>query len=259
MKKILSIALALTMILTGICLFSSCDIADAAKTVQKADKALTEKPYIMTISMDFSSDNSYLSPSLEALNASVPVTVDGENMFFEANVSSEIASDSTSFQMLIVDRVLYYHFTLLDQEIKVKAPVSDEYYTELRSKGGISMPVNVSHFESMTMETSNGKKIISCSGISAEGRTLLDQSLLDTVGEINDEMDLADLSFVLTIANGKYESMALTVSYTTVLADQPTTVTTSMTATFTYDGVAPLTAPADADTYTEINIEDLLG
>ena len=79
------------------------------------------------------------------------------------------------------------------------------------------------------------------------------------VGEINDEMDLADLSFVLTIANGKYESMALTVTYTTVLADQPTTVTTSMTATFTYDGVAPLTAPADADTYTEINIEDLLG
>ena len=253
MKKILSIILSLTMILSGICLLSSCDIADAAKTVQKADKALTETPYIMTISLDFSSDNSYLSPTLEALNTSVPVTVDGENMSFAMNL------DSSNFEMLIVDRVLYYNFNLLGQDVKVKSTVSDEYYTELRSKGGISMPVSVSHFENMSMETRNGKKVITCSGISDEGRNLVDKSLLDTVGEINDEMDLVDLSFVLTIANGKYESMALNVTYNTVLADQSTTVTTSMTATFTYDGVAHLTAPADAADYTEIDIEDLLG
>lgn len=256
MKKLLSATLALAMILTGICLFTSCEPATAAAVVEKADKALTSAPYTMTISMDFASDNGDLSAVLDTIGTDIPVTVDGENVSFSMSIGS--GADTTNLQMVVVDKVLYYDIQLLGQSVKMKATMSDEDYAELRSESGISMPVNPSHFEKLTMETQDGKQIITCTGISEEGRTLLNESLGETIDDIGFEMALTDLSFVLTVSDGKYESMALSVTYTAALANETVTVTANLTAKFSYADIAPITAPADADKYTEIDPDDLL-
>ena len=53
--------------------------------------------------------------------------------------------------------------------------------------------------------------------------------------------------------------MSLNVTYTMTVFDEPTSVSMIMDAAFTYTDVAPITAPADADSYTDMDVSDLLG
>lgn len=257
MKKILSVVLVLAMVLTGMCLFTSCDLADAATVVQKAEEALVNTPHVMTISMKFNCENAELNAIFSAMTMEIPVTVDGENLSLSMNVGE--AGTTTNLNMVIVDKVLYYNISVLGQEVKMKSTLSEQDYAEFIKENSASMPVNPGHFETLTLESKDGKKIITCSGISEEGRAALNETLGDTLSGLTEEMSLSDLSYVLTIANGKYESMSLNVTYTMTVFDEPTTVSMIMDAAFTYTDVAPITAPADADSYTDMDVSDLLG
>ncbi len=258
MKKILSAVLVLAMILTGACLFTSCEAVTAASAIEKADKALAEAPYTMTMSMDFESDNAEMNTIFDALSMEIPVTVDGENMYM--NLSMEIMQGmSASVKMTVFDKVLYYDMAVAGQTMKMKATMNEEDYAEFLKKNSAEMPVDPSQFETLTLETKDGKQVVTCTGITEEGRKALNEIMGETVGSIDASATLGDLSYTLTISDGKYESMALTVSYSVTVAGKTVNVSMAMTAKYTYGEIAPITAPADADKYTEADLDDLLG
>ena len=143
--------------------------------------------------------------------------------------------------------------------MKMKATMNDENYKEFIEENGAEMPVDSAQFESLTLETVDGKQVITCSGITTEGLTELNKVLADALTEMGAEAAVGDLSYILTIADGKYESMALTVSYSVTVAGQTYTVSMTMNAKYTYADVEPITAPADADKYTEVNFDEILG
>lgn len=256
MKKILSIALMIAMIAMSVCAFTSCDALAATSAISKADKALTEGPYIVTMSMDFDCDNAQLNQVFDALSMEIPVTVDGENMALK--MSTEAMGMSMDMNMVVVDKVLYYDMSLLGQSMKMKATMNEENYKEFLEENGAEMPVDSTQFESLTLETVDGKQVITCSGITTEGLTELNKVLADTITDMGAEAAVGDLSYVLTIADGKYESMALTVSYSVTVAGQTYTVSMTMNAKYTYTDVEPITAPADADKYPEVNFDEIL-
>ena len=70
---------------------------------------------------------------------------------------------------------------------------------------------------------------------------------------------IGDLSFMITIADGKYETMALSVAYTITVAGETVTTTMTMNAKYAYDNVKPITAPADAGSYQEMDYDDIVG
>ena len=258
MKKILSIALMLTMILSCVGIFASCDALTAAAVVQQADEALLNTPYVMTMSMDFECDDAEMNAIFDALSMDIPVTVDGENMLME--MSMEIMEGmSARVKMTVFDKVLYYDMAVAGQTVKMKATMNEEDYAEFLKENSATMPVDPSQFETLTLETKEGKQVVTCAGITEEGRAALNEIMGDTVGSIDASAAIGELSFVLTVSGGKYESMALTVDYSVTAAGKTINVSMTMNAKFSYTDVAPITAPADADKYTEMDIADLLG
>ena len=257
MKKIISIALLIAMLAMSVCAFASCEAVTAASAIKKADQALLDAPYTVTMSMNFQSDNAEVNAIFEAMNMEIPVTVDGDNMAF--TVKSESMGMSASISMTVVDKVLYYDMSLFGQTAKMKANLTDEQYKELTEEDGLQMPVDSANFETLTLETVDGKQVITCTGITTEGTEALNKMMNESVGEMGAEAAISDLSFKITIADGKYESMALSVTYTVTVEGTTVSTTMTMNAKYAYDDVKPITAPADAASYEEMDFGELIG
>lgn len=258
MKKLISTLLLVALVAMSVLTFASCEAVTATSAIAQADKALTENPYTVTMSMDFNCDDASLNQVFDAMSMEFPVTFDGKNM--SMNMSLDIMEGmSASVKMSVVDSVLYYDMTMFGEAVKMKATLSEEQYKEFMEDSNSEMPIDAASFETLTMETVDGKQVITCTGISTEGLTAMNDLLSESLAAAGADASVGDLSFVITIADGKYESMALTAAYSVTVEGQTYTVSMTMNAKYTYEEVQPITAPADAADYTEVNFDELMG
>jgi hypothetical protein len=207
--------------------------------------------------MDFACDNATLNTVFDALSVEIPVTVDGKNVYM--NLSTEVMGFTSGMTMTVVDDVLYSNTTVMNQSLKLKTTLSAEDYKTFMEENSSEMPVTADNFESLTLETVDGKQVISCTGITTEGLTAMDQLLSDSLTALGAEAAVGDLSLVITVADGKYESMALTATYSVTVKGETHTVSLTMNAKYAYDDVKPITAPADADSYEEMDYDEIIG
>ena len=254
MKKIISTLLLIAMIAMSVCSFASCEAATATAAIAKADKALAENPYTVTMSMDFNCDDAVLNQIFDAMSMEFPVTFDGKNMAMNMTMEG-----LATINMTMVENVLYYDMSMFGESVKMKATLTEEQYEEFKKTNSTEMPVDSASFETLTMETVDGKKVITCSGISTEGLTAMNDLMSDALTSAGAEAAVGDLSFTVTIDDGKYESMALSATYSVTIAGQTYSVGMTMNAKYTYENVQPITAPADAANYTEVSFDDLMG
>lgn len=254
MKRILSILLLLSLL---VCAFASCDTLTAAAAIAKAEKALEEKPYTVTMSMDFDCEDKNLNTVFDALSLEFPVTVDGENLYMD--MSTEVMGFQTGITMTVVDKVLYANTTVMNQSVKLKATLTEENYEEFIKNNNAELPVTTENFETLTMEVKDGKQIVTCSGITTEGLTAMNDLLSDALTAMGAEATAGDLTMVATISDGLFESMALTATYTVTAGGETHTVSLTMNAKYTYEGIQPITVPADADSYKDVSFDEIVG
>lgn len=254
MKRILSILLLLSLL---VCAFASCDTLTAAAAIAKAEKALEEKPYTVTMSMDFDCEDKNLNTVFDALSLEFPVTVDGENLYMD--MSTEVMGFQTGITMTVVDKVLYANTTVMNQSVKLKATLTEENYEEFIKNNNAELPVTTENFETLTMEVKDGKQIVTCSGITTEGLTAMNDLLSDALTAMGAEAAAGDLTMVATISDGLFESMALTATYTVTAGGETHTVSLTMNAKYTYEGIQPITVPADADSYKDVSFDEIVG
>ncbi len=254
MKKITSVILAL-MLLVSLFAFTSCE-AEPLELLEEASKALSEKPYTMTLKMDFDSDNAELNEAFALMNLEFPVTIDGENLSF--GMSTEVFGQAMSTNMTLVDKVLYYDIQageILSQKMKVT--LSEEELKEFLNQQSIDMPVDYSQFAELKSEKKDGKTVISCSGITDEGKKALNDQMAASLAALGGTAELGDISYAITISDGKFEAMELSCTYSVSMSGKSITATMKMVAAFDYEDVAAVTVPADADSYKAVNFSDL--
>ncbi len=255
MKRIIPFILAL-MLVACMLAFTSCESVESA--LEKADKALKEKPYTVSMSMDFECDDKTLNTIFDAMSVEVPINIDGDNVSMD--MSMDVAGQSLGMKMSVVDKVLYSSVDMgALGSTKMKATLNDEQLKEFIRENTAEMPVDYFQFEELKQEKKDGKEIITCSGITTEGLTALNKEMSDALVNMGADAAVGDISFVITLADGKYESVALTCSYTVTIQGKAYTVSMTMNAKYEYQDVAAITAPADADSYTEVNYSDIMG
>lgn len=255
MKRIATFALVLVLI-GSLLAFTSCEATPDA-VIAEADQALLSAPYTMTMSMDFDCDNAELSAVFDAMSMEIPITMDGDKLAM--NMDMDYMGMQMAINMTVVEKVLYYDMSVAGQSTKMKCTLDDEQFQEFLGANNAQMPVSPSEFGEMTMEEKDGKQIITCTGLSEAGRKQMNDLMGESLGEAGGEMSIGDLSYIVTVKDGKYDSMALTCSYVMSIEGQSFTVTMSMNATYKYEGVAAISAPADADQYQNVNYSDLMG
>ena len=260
MKKILSTLLAVVMMITGVCMFASCDAVSAVSAIAQADQALQNNPYRVTLTMDFRCDNAQINEILNTMNMEIPVTVDGKDLAM--SMTTSLMGFSATANMTIVDKVLYYDISALGQGVKMRTALTEMQYEEFFKDSGSKMPVDPTQFKSLSLQSSGGKHVIACSGVTSEGLSSMNELLSDTLSIIGASASVGDLAFVLTISGGKYETMELSAVYTVTVGGQTHVVNMKMTANYSYDNIQPITKPADASSYKDVpysSIRDLLG
>lgn len=256
MKKILSIALAL-MLVASLFAFTSCGEKEPKEMLQDADKALSGKPYVMTMKMNFNSDNADMKEVFEMMNMEIPVTIDGNNMAMD--MSMDLMGQTISTKFTLVDKSVFMNVSAAGMSVKQKATLNDEQIKEFIGENGAEMPVDYTQFANLAAEKKDGKTVITCTGITDEGKKAINDEMASSLESLGGTATLGDLSYVITLKDGKYESMNLTCSYTATVMDESITVSMTMGATYSYDNVAAVAAPSDAADYTEVSFDDIMG
>jgi hypothetical protein len=254
MKRFLPILLALSLL---VCLFASCDTLTAAAAMTKAEKALEDIPYTVTVSMDFACEDETLNAVFDALSLELPVTVDSENLHLD--MSTEVMGFKTGITMTVVDKVLYANTTVMNQSVKLKATLTEENYEEFIKDNNTELPVTAESFETLSMEVKDGKQIVTCSGISTEGLTAMNDHLADTFKALGAEAAAGDLTLVATISDGLFESLTLNATYSVTVEGETHTLSLTMNAEYSYEDVQPITAPTDADSYEDVGFDGIMG
>ena len=87
----------------------------------------------------------------------------------------------------------------------------------------------------------------------------LNDMLEDTLEAMGTKATIGDVAFGITLDDGKYDSVELSCVYSVTVAGETYNVTLKMTADYSYDNVAAVTAPADAAQYQEAKFDELFG
>ncbi len=254
MKKLLSVMLAL-MLIVGTLAFTSCESVES--TLEKADKALAEKPYTVTMDMDFECDDATLNAIFDALSMEIPLTVDGDNVSLDMEM--DVMGQSVGMKMLVVDKVLYSSVDLGITQTKMKATLDDTQLKEFMDENATTMPVDYLQFEELKMEKKDDKQVITCSGITTEGLSELNKTMSESLEALGAEAAAGDISFEITLKDGKYDTMTMTCSYSVTIEGKTYTVGMTTNATYAYKDVAKITAPTDADSYQDVSYDQIVG
>lgn len=251
MKKFLALILVLSLIC---CTLVACDTPQSL--IEKANAALQNEPYQMTMKMDFSCDNEELNKIFSIMNLEIPVTVDGKNLAMD--MSMDIMGTSAGVEVIVADMVMYYNIKVLGQNVKMKATMNEEQYQEFMEENNTQMAVSPEDFGELTVEKKDGKKYIACAKISDEALKELNEMMEEALDSVGGKATVDEVSYGVTLAEGKYEAMDMTCVYTVTVGEETCTVTFKLGAAFTYDNVAKITAPADADQYQSVDYGQLM-
>jgi len=129
------------------------------------------------------------------------------------------------------------------------------------AENNTEMVLEPEDFGELTLETKEGKKYIACGEISEEGLNELNDVVAESLEALDGaaSVSVADVIYGITLNNGKYESMDMTCVYSVTVAGETCNLTFELSLEFSYDNIARITAPANADEYEEVDFGDLMG
>jgi len=251
MKKLFIFVVALVLLCSTLV---SCDTPYLI--LYKADAALEEAPYVMTVKMSFESDNKDMNDLFSAMNIEIPITVDGKNIGIDMNM--DMMGYTANAKVTVVDMVMYYDMEILGQNIKMKATMDKDQYQDFLNENNTKPMINTESLGKLTIESKNGKKYIICDEIGDDGIKALNDMVEKSLQPLGASAAIDDILYQVTISNDKYEAMDMTCTYFITAAGETCTATLRMSTEFSYDNVAKITAPADADNYQETSFENLM-
>ena len=207
--------------------------------------------------MSFECDDEELNQIFSLMNLDIPVTVDGKNISMD--MSMDMMGYTIGNNVTVVDMVVYYNMNMMGQSIKMKSTMSEEQYQEFMAENTHEMKLAPDDFAKLTVESKDGKKYIVCDGITEKGLEELNGMVADSLDGIAGEANFNKVAYNVTLNDGKYESVNMTCDYSVTVDGETFNVTMKLSTEYSYDNVAEITAPSDADQYEDVSYSDLVG
>lgn len=250
-KRILSVFLVAVML---VCSLASCGSDTATELVEKADKALLNTPYKVDMSMNMESDNQDYSEMFESMALDTEMYIDGEKFAISLNMYG------TAIDMSCVGNTLYATASVSGQTVsKVKATMTDvqreEVLGDAMGSANELMPVD---FESIKMEKNDeGQTVITCTNLKSD----VLQDYIEEVSAEYEGMELVidNIKLIAIIDGGKYHSITVSMDYSFDILGESVDVAVGVSMNFDYEAGKKITAPEDADTYEEMDYDDIVG
>ena len=225
--------------------------------MEQANAATMATPYILNSSMKFSSDNAEMNQIFSAMTMEYPIVVNGNNVSIDMSMDM---GEGVKLNMLMtmVDQVLYYDMDVAGTAVKMKCALTDEQMKDFVADNGAEMPVSPEEFGNMTMDKKDNTYTIAFEDLSEEGKKTLDDMIGESL-EAGATATMKNLSYVMTITDGKFETMTLACEYTMSVQEMNVTVKMDMAFEYEYENVPEIKAPADAADYQEVPYDQIVG
>lgn len=257
MKRVISLLLLLSLC---VCYLTACgDNFAATTTMAKAEKELTANSYTVNMDMAYSCDDLVLDVVFNAFVKKIPAVVSGKNIYID--MSAETTGEEKGVVFTVVDDVLYTHSTYTEKPSKVRTLLKGDLLRDFMEDSRIVMPVTFQDFESVTMSTVNDKQVVTCAALNADGVARMVDLISDPLMLLKSTATVKSLTMVATIAYEKYETVSLTAVYLVTEVEKGETheVELTMTAHYNYVDVATINSPADADSYSWVTYDAIMG
>ncbi len=240
MNKLFPLALALVLLA---CTLTLASCATPASARREADEARLTNNYTIQVTSEFTSDREGL-PAEGWNDEFYTITVSDGNLFSaHRNVSTQT----------LVDDVLYDRLVLLgmDKEVLKKATLTADERAHYFDKTTSPLPLRADRFEASELTKKDGREIITCTGIAAADVAKLADWLPSELQTPLQKLTpiVEEVSCVITLKDGRFETVAVICPYTVTWDKDPFTLTMILKAAYSYEAVETITAPANAEAY----------
>lgn len=248
-KKLLAAMLILAVTLIS---FVSCEEKKTAAELEVSAAAyMLTNPYVVKMSYDLNSDNEDINDTFELLDMDTEIAMDGKNF----KVSTGLVGQTMT--VLYADGMMYMDAA----GAKIKVAVSEEDYAKVAEEmiGEAEMIFTSSDFDDVeVVKSSDGTYTVKCNEVS--------DGALDKVNEFaasyNDmgSFSIDSLRYEMVYdKDGRATVAEIGFEMAVDMDGVSAAVSVKSVATYAYEGAKNITAPADADQYTEMDFGDIMG
>ena len=263
-NKIISIVLSIVLVLSFVTSCSKDKSLD--EVVTAADDARANDSYLIKVKVDYSAEDKDINGIFEQLER-MDITLFFKNGNVKAvnDMSIDYGEGDTRFvtTYTAVDGVLYldmsYSFGNVFNAIKNKASLKDGTVDQLISETSFVGGIKVSDFASTSMEKQDGEYVITCTDVSTEQIVALEKTLSAQLEGTAETVKATDVKMIANVDDGKYDGITVYCTYEMTMGGTVYPVSMAVELDFDYDSYVEITAPANTDEYSTVNVEDILG
>ena len=262
LKKI--IALILSLFLT-VGTLSSCSAFKLKKAIKNADQALTAGRFEVDASITFVASNAELRNMLTIYNdTGINIIVDGDKflMHSETDTAAEGFSIKVDNEMIVADDTLYSIVTASyngqRQTTTQKAPLNEEQKADFFGDAVASSDIESADFENLSLSRTKNGYTITCTEIKGDCKDSLIEIIEKELAQLDATAYVCDTFLILTLEGERYKEVLLICEYMTIIHGDEYPLTMYYKYRFNYDDVKKVLLPADGDSYTEVQYEDII-
>lgn len=255
--KVLALCLALVM---AMMFATSCDLNSPQSVTKMADNALNNKPYQVTMTINYSSENAQMNSAFAMINGTeFVIKADGVDFIMTNSMSIQGMSLNTSYTA--IDGMIYLEQTVksgsVKQSQKQKAEITDEQYEEFVAANNVKVVSGLSEFDEIEMEkTEDGYKLTCLGG--AEGMIKdIKEGFKSSMGDADLELEVENVKLVAEVKDRKYDNMVLTFDFAIVSSGVSIIVSCELEMDYDYDVEFTVAVPEDADKYELVDYDKL--
>lgn len=253
LKRTLSFALTLALVL---CMLASCEllgIKDAAGIIDAADKAAESIDYTVNTSVVFTSDDEDMKAVISSLGE-ISMSFAKKGHGSRSKVSVNLDGALTEKEYLISSGVLYYTHTRTEGEtevssVKQKVLLNTEEKKAITEDVGMKAPLSYADFDSVKVESSGNVDLLTCEGIKAESMADMIKLLESNLGIENSVVKITDAQLVVRLVDGNYNGEYISICYTVEIGEVSYEVRMQLSREYDVTTAVDVSAPSDADQY----------
>lgn len=231
----------------------------AESVLAAAQAALENSAYKTSVSLGLESNNAEMNEQFQEYTAmDITLTVKGDDFSMETKIESEGVSASRSVSL--INKTIYVVQSYGDQVSGRKCVLNDAQLVAANDKlkKDFAGDFALADFNSVVLSDVDGKQVITCTGIKDEAIDKINDLIDSIVGGAPVGASFNDVSIIYTVANGKFEKTAVSFGFTFEVEGESIDVDMSVDSAYDYSATE-LNAPANADTFEDIDYEDVVG
>lgn len=260
-SKIVSLLLIAALLLSSL---TACNLT-AEQIVEKADKALEKRAYVLEIDIDYRTEDQEISTIFDQLERSETVMYfKNGNVIARNDLAINYGEGDTTFisTYTVVDGVLYLNLSYtadgVTRDVKSKAVIDADKQTQLEDKLSLVGGIGVFDFSNVTLSRDEDEYDIVCRGISDDKRIEIEKLLISELESTAESVRATDVKMVVEIENGKYDTVTVFAEYSIVVSGKTYSVGMTVELEYEYDEKFDVSVPADASEYLDADIDSLI-